>query len=205
MAKIDKSIFEKASGIKLDVGCGINKQKGFVGMDMVRHPHVDIVHDVQKLPWPIPANCCHQIVMSHLWEHIEPKYRFGVMDELWRIIRHDGQLFLSCPFAGSHLEAAHPAHYMCPNDATFQFFDPIYYLWHSCSYKKPLPWKIVYQRYAMNGCIELIFEPRKDKAGRKLKPDKDERPVIAGSVIVNGKEWNYEQDKSRTGRRRQNK
>ena len=67
----------------------------------------------------------------------------------------------------------------------------MYYLWHSCSYKKPSPWKIIYQTFALNGCINIILEPRKDKKGAKTLPDKNERPVISGAVIVNGKDWRY--------------
>jgi hypothetical protein len=173
MRKYDK-LFEKAKGIKLDIGCGIFKQKGCLGMDIVKHPNVDIIWDVQDMPWkPIPDNICSWVLMSHLWEHIEPKYRFEVMDECWRIIRHDGQLWISCPYAGSYLEAAHPAHYMCPNEATFQFFDPDYQLWHSCSYKKPLPWKIVSCFTNLIGCIEIVLEPRKEKNGKQSKlPEK---------------------------------
>ena len=175
-------LFDKAAGVKLDVGCGIFKQRGCLGMDLVRHPNVDIVHDIQKFPWPVPNDACTFILLSHVYEHIEPKYRFELLDELWRICRHDGQLFIACPYAGSFLEAAHPAHYMCPNEATFQFFDSDYHLWHACSYKKPLPWKIVKNDPALGGTIEVIMEPRKDKSGRALAaPDK---PVQYGAVRI---------------------
>lgn len=165
---MNKRLFEKAKGVRLDIGCGQFKQKGFLGMDIERHPNIDITHDVQKFPWPVPDDSCYQILMSHVWEHIEPKYRFRVMDELWRICRHDGQLLLSAPHAGSYLEAAHPAHYMCPNEATFQFFDPDYQLYHAAGYKKPLPWKIVRNLHNLGGCIEVILEPRKDKKGKAV-------------------------------------
>jgi len=161
MAKLAK----KHLGTRLDVGCGINKQKGYIGLDQFRHPGVDIVHDVQKFPWPVDTDSCFQVLMSHLWEHIEPKYRFRVMDELWRIIRPDGQLLLSAPYAGSWGDAAHPAHYGCPNEATFSFFDPDYPLYQACSYKKPKPWKLVRNSYDMRGCLEVIMEPRKNAKG----------------------------------------
>jgi SAM-dependent methyltransferase len=180
MSKKYSRLFEKAKGIKLDVGCGIHKQKGCLGMDIVKHPNVDIVHDVQKFPWPVPNDICTFVLMSHIWEHIEPKYRFQVMDECWRICRHDGQLLISCPFAGSDLAAAHPAHYMCPNEATFEFFDSDYFLWHSCSYKKPKPWKIIHNRSNRGGCIEIILEPRKDRNGKAHKPP--DNPVKYGAV-----------------------
>ncbi|MGD8499101.1 MAG: hypothetical protein PVJ86_00545 [Phycisphaerales bacterium] len=180
MPKSRRQIFEDAKGIKLDVGCGIFKQKGCVGIDIVKHPNVDIVHDIQKFPWPVPKDICTFILMSHIWEHIEPKYRFQLMDECWRICRHDGQLLIACPYAGSPLEAAHPAHYMCPNEATFQFFDPEYQLWHSCSYKKPLPWKIIQWYANLAGCLEIALEPRKHPNGRPHKlPDK---PTQYGAV-----------------------
>ncbi len=162
-----KRISDSRYGIKLDVGCGINKQKGFIGMDQFKHKGVDIVHNVQRFPWPIKANSCFQVLMSHLWEHIEPKYRFRLMDELWRITKPDGQVLISAPYAGSWGDAAHPAHYGCPNSATFTFFDPDYPLYQACSYKKPKPWKLIRNAYAMSGCIEIILEPRKKNAKRK--------------------------------------
>lgn len=175
-----KRLFEKAKSIRLDIGCGPFKQKGYVGMDIVPGEAVDIVHDVQEFPWPIPNNICSTILMSHVFEHIEPKYRFQVMDECWRIVRHDGQLLISCPYANSFLAMAHPAHYGCPNEAAFQFFDPDYQLWHSSGYVKPLPWKIVRCYAQVGGTIEIVLEPRKDKSGKSLiLPDK---PVQAGSV-----------------------
>ena len=173
MTKINRELFKRAAGIKLDVGCGIFKQKGFVGIDMMDHDNVDIVHDIQIFSWPVPDNICSQILMSHLWEHIEPKYRFEVMDELWRICRYDGQLFICCPHAGSFLEAAHPAHYMCPNTGTFQFFDPDFHFWQACSYKKPLPWKLIRNDANVTGTIEVILEPRKDEKGEPVMPTGD--------------------------------
>jgi len=183
--RYNKRLFDKAQGIRLDIGCGLFKQKGFLGMDMMRHKCVDIVHNIQKFPWPVPSNICIQILMSHLWEHIEPKYRFQVMDELWRICRWDGQLLLSAPYATSPLAFGHPAHYMCPNEMTFQFFDPDYPLWHACSYKKPSPWKILRCDANHSGCIELVFEPRKTEKGRPILPKK---PAVKDEVKLQKKD-----------------
>lgn len=168
-------LFAKAPKLTgIDIGCGQFRQKPingmpFLGMDMVKHPCVDIVWDIQKVPWPVPSHSCQIVKTSHLWEHIEPKHRFAFMDECWRICRPEGQLWLSCPHAGSPLEAAHPAHYMCPNKTTFQFFDPDYQLYHSCSYNKPKPWKIMRYDANLSGCVELIMEPRKTSNGKAIK------------------------------------
>ncbi|MGL1344632.1 hypothetical protein ACSTKR_23565, partial [Vibrio parahaemolyticus] len=37
----------------LDVGCGSRKLPGATGMDVLKLPTVDIVHNVDVLPWPI--------------------------------------------------------------------------------------------------------------------------------------------------------
>jgi len=165
--KTNRKLFASKSGIRLDIGCGLTKQKGFVGLDICKAPGVDIVCDIQKFPWPIPDNVCFQILMSHVFEHIEPKYRFQAIDECWRIIRHDGQLLISCPYANTFLANAHPAHYMCPNEAAFQWFDPAYPLYH-CQAKKALPWRIVRCVFNLTGTIEVIMEPRKNKKNKPV-------------------------------------
>jgi hypothetical protein len=96
--------------------------------------------------------------MSHLWEHIEPKYRVGVMDELWRIIRKDGQLMISVPYANSFGAMQDPTHYTCPNEATFTYFDPDHGLY---KVYEPKPWKLVRNSWRMSGNLEAILEPRK--------------------------------------------
>lgn len=65
-------VLEKQSGIMLDIGCGANKQAGFVGLDIRPLPGVDIVWDIQRMPWPLPDNSVVSAISSHLVEHIPP-------------------------------------------------------------------------------------------------------------------------------------
>lgn len=58
--------------IKLDIGAGQNKQKGFIGIDYEAFPGVDIVHDVEVFPWPLPDACVDIATTSHLLEHLNP-------------------------------------------------------------------------------------------------------------------------------------
>lgn len=66
------SLFKSKSGIRLDIGCGANKMQGFVGMDYRPLEGVDIVHDVQLFPWPIPTESVQTAIASHMLEHISP-------------------------------------------------------------------------------------------------------------------------------------
>ena len=153
-----KNIFKSKSGIKLDLGCGECRQPNFVTMDRRPLPNVDIVHDVTVFPYPIPKNTCLMVLMSHLWEHIDPKYRIDVMNELHRIMKPDGQLLLSSPYAGSFGNWQDPTHYMGPNEATFTYFDPKYPLYNVY---KPKPWRLVRNDYSLNGCLEALLEAKK--------------------------------------------
>ena len=158
MAKTNTKLFKRRSGARLDVGCSDKKQRGWIGMDRRKCKGVDIVHHVEKCPWPVPKKSCFTVLMSHLWEHIEPKYRIDVMDEAWRVLRKDGQLLISAPYALSMGAFQDPTHYPCPNEATFTYFDPNHALY---KVYKAKPWKLVRNNWQLNGNIEVILEPRK--------------------------------------------
>lgn len=67
-----EDLLREKSGIRLDIGCGGNKNQGFVGMDARPLPGVDIVWDVLKFPWPLPDESVLLATSSHLLEHIPP-------------------------------------------------------------------------------------------------------------------------------------
>lgn len=67
-------LIKNRGGIKLDIGCGASKNVGFIGMDYRPLPGVDIVHDVELFPWPLPDESVVVAVASHLVEHINPHH-----------------------------------------------------------------------------------------------------------------------------------
>lgn len=162
------ALFARKAGIKLDIGCGERKQKGFVGMDIRKCKGVDIVHNASKFPYPIPSNSCHTILMSHLWEHIEPKHRLNLMEELFRIMQPEGQLLISAPYATSRGAFQDPTHYGCPNEVTFTYWDPMNPSGLYDLVYKPSPWRLVRNNYQMNGNMEVIMYPWKQKNGRAM-------------------------------------
>src|SRR3990167_451721 len=68
---IAKLLADHNQGIKLDIGCGENKNVGFVGMDIRPGVGVDIVQNLEKFPWPLPDECVSIAVASHVVEHID--------------------------------------------------------------------------------------------------------------------------------------
>ncbi len=155
-----KDKLEKKEGILLDIGCGENKQgSNFVGMDSRKLPGVDIVHDLEIFPWPLKDESCLTVIGSHIAEHIKPWLRLQFFDEIWRILKLQGQLALSMPYAGSPGYYQDPTHVSPYTERTFQYFDPWYPLYQIY---KPKPWEIVkgYPVYQTGGFLEIVMKKR---------------------------------------------
>jgi len=62
----------------LDVGCGTAKVKGAIGLDIAPLPGVDVVHDLNKFPWPFENGTFDEIYMLDVIEHLDDT--IGVME-----------------------------------------------------------------------------------------------------------------------------
>ena len=136
-------LIEANSGIFLDIGCGANAQPGWVGLDIRELPGVDIVHDVEVYPWPLPDECVKAAMASHLVEHINP-HKFGFinfMDEVWRVMQPGGEFAIAVPHGSSQGYIQDPTHCNPCNEATWDYFCPHRQsgLWHIY---KPKPWAV---------------------------------------------------------------
>lgn len=154
---ISEKIIAQKSGIRLDIGCGENKQdKDWIGIDSRSLPGVDIVHDLEVFPYPLPDECCLTIVGSHIIEHIKPWLTISLFNELWRIMKPGGQLALATPYAGSPGFWQDPTHCNGFNEITFQYFDPDYPLY---AIYKPKPWKLApgFPVWQVTGNLEILM------------------------------------------------
>ncbi|PIP35048.1 MAG: hypothetical protein COS92_08510 [Desulfobacterales bacterium CG07_land_8_20_14_0_80_52_14] len=69
--------------LKLDVGCGQNKKKGFLGIDIAGSQGVDFVLDITNEKLPLPDNSVDEVFSNHFFEHIDsPK---EALEELIRV------------------------------------------------------------------------------------------------------------------------
>ena len=127
--------------IMLDLGCGGNKQQGFIGMDMREIPGVDIVHDAEVFPYPLEDESCAVIKASHLVEHIKPWLTIDLFNECWRLLEPKGLFMIATPYAGSHGFWQDPTHCNGFNESTFAYFDPSHQSGLYGIYQ-PKPWKI---------------------------------------------------------------
>jgi len=154
---IQKLLEKNNRGIRLDIGCGENKQAGFVGMDRRKLDTVDIVHDCEVFPYPFPDESCSVILMSHIIEHLDPKLMIDLFNELWRIMKPEGQLWLSLPYGVSYGFQQDPTHKNACNEATWTYYDPDYFLY---TVYRPLPWKVERCNFFHEGNMEAILSKR---------------------------------------------
>ena len=153
-------------GIKLDLGCGENKQPGFVGIDIRKLKGVDIVHDLEKFPYPLPDECASLAIASHLVEHIEP--HGGVfmcfMDEIWRLLKPDSEFLIATPYAGSPGYWQDPTHCNPCSEVTWDYFDPLGLFSGGLLYKiyKPKPWKVKVNTWSDTGNLEVVLIKRRE-------------------------------------------
>lgn len=72
--------------LKLDLGCGPNKQPGYVGVDSIAFPGVDAVVNLGTEPWPWADNSVAEVYSSHFLEHLTQRERVHVANELYRVL-----------------------------------------------------------------------------------------------------------------------
>lgn len=124
------ALIRAKQGVRLDLGCGAHKQEGgFLGIDKRKTPAVDIVHDLERFPWPLPDNVASCAVLSHFWEHIKPWLTLDFMAELHRVCKPDAQVFVSAPYALGFRYVQDPTHCNPSNEATWCYWDnrhPLY-------------------------------------------------------------------------------
>lgn len=165
ISKKTQELLEKyKQGIKLDVGCGENKQPGFFGIDYRKVKGVDIVHDLQTFPWPLPDECASIAIASHVVEHINPAGGIFIdfMNEVWRTLKPGGEFLISAPYAGSPGFWQDPTHCNPCSHVTWDYFDPEGQLSGGQLYRiyKPKPWKIKANLWNSTGNLEVVLVKR---------------------------------------------
>lgn len=104
----------------LDIGCGARKTPGAVGMDIRPLPGVDIVHDLNIVPWPVESDRFDLVVAKHALEHLVNLD--GVMEEIRRVSRNGARLRIVTPHFSSLNSWEDPSHVRHFARRSFSFF-----------------------------------------------------------------------------------
>ena len=83
--------------IKLNVGCGHRRVPGFLGVDIVPRPNVDIVAPADSIP--LADGCAVEVMAIHVVEHFFSWEIPVILKEWARLLRPGGRLTLELPDA----------------------------------------------------------------------------------------------------------
>ena len=108
-------------GETLDIGCGRSKTSGATGIDILAGPGVDIVHDLNKLPWPIDPDRFETVICSHVMEHLHDLV--GVLNEIHRVSKNGARIKIITPHFSSLNSWEDPTHTRHFARRSFSFFD----------------------------------------------------------------------------------
>jgi SAM-dependent methyltransferase len=105
------------------LGAGSDRKEGYIHVDMVAFPGIDIVADVTKGVLEIETSSVDKVFTQDFLEHIPPEKTVTVINEIWRILKHDGIMEHYVPNAGSKNDFGSPSHLSHWNLQTFEHFD----------------------------------------------------------------------------------
>ena len=85
--------------MKLNLGCGSKIYDGYVNVDKFDVYNVDIIHDLERFPYPFENDTVEEIILSHVLEHIgkDPNDFIKILKEFYRICKSQALIKISVP------------------------------------------------------------------------------------------------------------
>lgn len=105
---------------KLNLGSGNQILAGYVNLDIEPGRGADVVHNLEKFPYPFKDEEFDFILMSHVIEHLSDT--IGVMSEIYRILKPGGVVVIKFPYYLHPNAWLDPTHKKCLTEETFRYF-----------------------------------------------------------------------------------
>lgn len=106
----------------MNLGCGADRMAGAVNVDVANLPSVDVVHNLDDVPWPLPSARFERIVATDVIEHVCDPVAF--LEECWRVASEDGVVLIQTVEGGSYNHYTDPTHRRGFTLESFDYFDP---------------------------------------------------------------------------------
>ena len=106
----------------LDVGCGIKKYPGSIGVDRNAASRADVLCDLDRFPYPFRDNSFDALRAVHVIEHVSDVIR--AMEEFHRVVVPGGRVFLVTPHYTDFSSFCDPTHRWHLNSFSFRYFGP---------------------------------------------------------------------------------
>ena len=104
----------------LDVGCGINKRPGAIGLDSNSDTAADVLGDINKGALPFRESTFDRVELIHVIEHVEDVVR--TIEELHRVSKPGGVIRVETPHYTDFSSFCDPTHRWHLNSFSFRYF-----------------------------------------------------------------------------------
>ncbi len=147
---------ESREKMRLNLGCGSKILPGYINLDKFQIPGVDVVHDLEKYPYPFKANTFLEVECNMILEHINDLV--SIMKELHRICKHGALLKIKVPYFSCASNFIDPTHKRLFSYYSFDFFtgDEEY---NEFMFDSSMPVFKIVKRKIIFYSIYKIFEP----------------------------------------------
>jgi ubiquinone/menaquinone biosynthesis C-methylase UbiE len=107
---------KKTQFTKLNLGCGEDIRKGYLNVDFIKKPGVNIQLNLNKLPLPFEDNSFEEILLLNILEHVNDPWL--LMCEVYRISKPNSIIKIITPHfssgnAWSDMQHKRPFSYFC--------------------------------------------------------------------------------------------
>lgn len=104
----------------LDVGCGINKFPGAIGIDRIPGTAADALVDLDHFPYPFGDGSFDQIRAIHVIEHVADVIR--TVEEFHRLLIPGGEAYIVTPHYTDFSSFCDPTHRWHLNSFSLRYF-----------------------------------------------------------------------------------
>ena len=104
----------------LDVGCGIKKAPGAIGIDRNPASAADVLCDLDRFPYPFADSSFDGLQAVHVIEHLADVIR--AMEEFHRLVRAGGRVRVVTPHYTDFSSFCDPTHRWHLNSFSFRYF-----------------------------------------------------------------------------------
>ena len=105
--------------VAYNLGAGNKRYEGVIGIDLFKGKAVDIVHDINVMPWPVEADTADVVMGFQAFEHFYDLN--AVMREVYRISKHGARLIVEVPYfrhVGAYQDPTH-VHFFTSNTMAY--------------------------------------------------------------------------------------
>ena len=146
-------------GTKLELGCGRTKTAGYVGVDALPYPGVDIVADAIDVLHQIGDDTLEEVFSAHFLEHVADLDEY--MREMTRTVRPGGRIVIVVPHFSNPYFYSDPTHRRTWGLYTIGYYTPAHRFTRGVPiYGDPLPLRVDRVRLTFRSASEFPVRSR---------------------------------------------